>query len=73
MTNIALLLLLAISQLTTYNWTPEPKELVDEHLEASTPYSQFIEYYIICDGEQHQYMVDLTGPTKLPTCQNILK
>ena len=73
MTNIAILALAAILPITSYNWTPVPEKPVEEHLEASTPYENFIEYYIICDGKQYQYMVDLTGPTKLPTCQNILK
>ena len=45
----------------------------DEHLELSNTYEEFTEYYIVCDGEMHQFMVstDISSESELPTCKMI--
>lgn len=42
------------------------------YMEVGSHYEKFVEYYIVCDNEMHQFMVHLDNDeTELPTCENI--
>ncbi len=53
--------------------TPKLQSAVNEHIARvmkGTVYSHYVEYFIICDGEQHQVIVSLSD-LESPTCDNL--
>ncbi len=70
------MLLCAIAVIFTclvYFGTPRLESLVNDHIARvmkGTVYSHYVEYFIVCDGQQYQVIISLSD-LESPTCDNL--